>query len=386
MFKYLRVYALVAVLLTQELVLSSAGHSRFPQHHARSAHRHYRNHQLSALKHQHLERTHPRDVSVKRQSVTLQQLQTEVSTFSSWTTAWFASANATDPSSFAQVKGAIELHQAAVQKWINDAGTLYNTQLLQLEQAAFKGWMDAWYALGTATSWTSAVAVLSQDIQAYLGWVNAWLATADSGTAVASPTVAAQTSTASGDYSSATPPPVSSLAATSVAAATTIQSSSPQPSISGSTFNPKATDNVAVYFGQSDKTSLVPLKEICANENIDIVIVAFVNGFFNTNGTGYPTVNFGAAGGYMNPTMAKMGATGLLQADELASNISTCQTGGKVVLLSLGGAIGTSTFSSDAQAVTFAQTLWDLFGASNGTDTKLRPFGSVVIDGFDIGT
>jgi len=386
MFKYLRVYALAAVLLTQEVVLSSAGHLQFHRHHARSAHRHNQNHHLSNLEHQHLERMHPRDISVKRQSATLQQLQTEVSTFSSWTTAWFASANATDPSSFAQVKGEIELHQATVQKWIDDVGTLYNTEQLQLEQVAFKGWIDGWYALGNATAWTSAVAVLNRDIQAYLGWLDAWLATADSGMPIASPTVAVQTSTTSEDYSSATPPPTSTLAPTSVLATTTIQSASPQTSNSGSTFNPKATDNVAVYFGQSDKTSLVPLKEICANENVDIVIVAFVNGFFNANGTGYPTVNFGAAGGYMNPTMAKMGATGLLQADELASNISMCQTGGKIVLLSLGGAIGTSTFSSDAQAVTFARTLWNLFGTGNGTDPKLRPFGSVVIDGFDIGT
>lgn len=56
----------------------------------------------------------------------------------------------------------------------------------------------------------------------------------------------------------------------------------------------------------------------------------------------------------------------------------------KKVLLSLGGAIATTAFSSDDQATQFATTLWDLFGAGTGLDADLRPFGDVQIDGFDV--
>lgn len=64
-------------------------------------------------------------------------------------------------------------------------------------------------------------------------------------------------------------------------------------------------------------------------------------------------------------------------------DIQTCQDAGKVVLLSLGGAIGNYGFSSSSEAQTFATTLWQLFGEGS-SDT--RPFGTSVIDGFDLGT
>lgn len=381
----MRSFALAAMLFTQQIVLASAGHSQFHQHRSRLVHRHHRNHQLSSLEYHHQERSHPKDVSVKRDTVTVQDLQIEVTAFSTFMTAYFASANATDPSYLSPIKGEVELHQASVQKWIDEAASSFNVQQLQLEYNAFAGWMDAWFGLGTATSWTSAVALLSQEVQAYVGWLNAWIATANPNVPVPTPTGASQPSTTALEYSSATPPPTSSLVATSVLAATIVPSPSSQPSNSGSAFNPKASDNVAVYFGQTPKTIEYPLKAVCADDKINIIVVAFVNGFFDANGTGFPTVNFGGAGGYLNPAMEAAGATGLLQADELASNISACQAGGKIVLMSLGGALGTSVFTSDAQAVTFAEMLWNLFGAGNGTDPKLRPFGSVVVDGFDFG-
>ena len=63
-------------------------------------------------------------------------------------------------------------------------------------------------------------------------------------------------------------------------------------------------------------------------------------------------------------------------------DIQTCQNAGKVVLLSLGGAIGDYGFSSSSEAQTFATTLWNLFGEGT-SDT--RPFGTSVVDGFDLG-
>jgi chitinase len=64
------------------------------------------------------------------------------------------------------------------------------------------------------------------------------------------------------------------------------------------------------------------------------------------------------------------------------SDIQTCQAAGKTILLSLGGAIGDYGFTSASQAQGFATMLWNLFG--EGTSTT-RPFGSAVVDGFDLG-
>ena len=83
--------------------------------------------------------------------------------------------------------------------------------------------------------------------------------------------------------------------------------------------------------------------------------------------------------------MNAVGATGLQSCPTLASDIKTCQSMGKKVLLSLGGALATTAFSGgDDQASEFATTLWNLFGAGTGVDAGLRPFGDVKIDGFDI--
>jgi chitinase len=54
---------------------------------------------------------------------------------------------------------------------------------------------------------------------------------------------------------------------------------------------------------------------------------------------------------------------------------------GKKILLSLGGAAGSYGFTSDAQAESFADTIWDLFG--NG-GSLTRPFGDAIVDGFDL--
>lgn len=62
----------------------------------------------------------------------------------------------------------------------------------------------------------------------------------------------------------------------------------------------------------------------------------------------------------------------------LASAIQTCQSKGKIVTLSLGGATGAAGFTSDAQASQFADTIWNVFlGGSSST----RPFGNAVLDG-----
>ncbi|KAF7789642.1 hypothetical protein EIP86_000588 [Pleurotus ostreatoroseus] len=65
----------------------------------------------------------------------------------------------------------------------------------------------------------------------------------------------------------------------------------------------------------------------------------------------------------------------------LASSIQTCQSKGKIVTLSLGGATGAAGFTSDSQASAFADQIWNLFlGGSSST----RPFGDAVLDGIDL--
>jgi len=83
--------------------------------------------------------------------------------------------------------------------------------------------------------------------------------------------------------------------------------------------------------------------------------------------------------------MTAAGATGLISCPNLAADITACQGLGKKVMLSLGGAEASSAFTNDADATKFATTLWDLFGAGTGAKAGLRPFGTVSVDGFDVG-
>src|SRR5882762_9393608 len=83
-----------------------------------------------------------------------------------------------------------------------------------------------------------------------------------------------------------------------------------------------------------------------------------------------------------NPTdNATFPGTAMPDCSVMASEIKTCQSNGKIITLSLGGATGAVGFTSDSQATTFAQTLWDnYFEGSSST----RPFGDAVLDGIDL--
>ena len=100
---------------------------------------------------------------------------------------------------------------------------------------------------------------------------------------------------------------------------------------------------------------------------------------------GYPGTNFGNQCGsetYENIN----GSSSLLlsHCPGVGSNITYCQTLGKKILLSLGGAIpNNSHIDSDVSAVNFATFLWEAFGPEDVSKTTPRPFGSSVVDGFD---
>ncbi|KAL3422518.1 Endochitinase A1 [Phlyctema vagabunda] len=157
-----------------------------------------------------------------------------------------------------------------------------------------------------------------------------------------------------------------------------------QSTASGSTyvFNAEASDNIAVYFGQTAATNLDTLADQCADPSIDIVILSFVIG--QLDGGIYPSINFGAACGGQTAAMAQE-APGLLSCPALATQIELCQNAhGKKVLLSIGGATSQIAFTSADEASNFATILWNLFGPVGNVDAELRPLGTVAVDGFDI--
>lgn len=115
-----------------------------------------------------------------------------------------------------------------------------------------------------------------------------------------------------------------------------------------------------------------------------MIQIGFVNVFPDQSG-GYPGTNFGNQCGsetYNNidgsPSLLLSNCPGL------GSNITYCQSKGKKILLSLGGAYPSNQhLDSDATAAKFATFLWEAFGPPNASTTTSRPFGDAVVDGFD---
>lgn len=78
--------------------------------------------------------------------------------------------------------------------------------------------------------------------------------------------------------------------------------------------------------------------------------MAFVNTFFGTDGL--PGMNL--ANTCNNVDNATFNGSELPNCSSLAADIATCQSKGKVVTISVGGAGGGVGFQSDAQATAFA--------------------------------
>jgi len=120
-----------------------------------------------------------------------------------------------------------------------------------------------------------------------------------------------------------------------------------------------------------------PISFYCHDDAIDALPVAFVDTFFGTGGL--PVLNLANT---CNPTdNATFPGTALANCSALAADIEYCQSQGKIVTISLGGAGGGVGFTSDSEAQTFAQTIWNLFLGGNSIT---RPFGSAVLDGVDL--
>ncbi|PON28495.1 chitinase [Trichoderma gamsii] len=135
---------------------------------------------------------------------------------------------------------------------------------------------------------------------------------------------------------------------------------------------------LAVYWGAEDDSTT--LADVCADSSYGIVNLAFLDTFFAAGG--FPQLSLSGLDG---PSQAQQnaGATGLKDGSSLVDAIQQCQSAGKLVLLSLGGAGADVTLQSDSDGEKIADTLWNLFGG--GTDnSELRPFGDIKLDGFDL--
>ena len=235
---------------------------------------------------------------------------------------------------------------------------LAQLQMLQNEYTTFHGWMTAFF--NQKGSNDSDISQLNLDVQAYDIWVNAFFSR----------------------YVNSTTPPGATITPIGTAAATTSASAAASSTTVAKPFDDNSKRNVAVYYGQTPHSNKVTVDQLCKDDSVDIVVLAFLDTYFDAGGM--PNINIGpACSGDPTVGAQAINATGLLDCPFLAKNITTCQSLGKKVFLSLGGASGTTNFTSDAQATTFASTVWNLFGGGN-TTSNLRPFGTATVDGFDI--
>ncbi|KAG8886331.1 hypothetical protein FRB97_004866 [Tulasnella sp. 331] len=151
-------------------------------------------------------------------------------------------------------------------------------------------------------------------------------------------------------------------------------------------YDNSCNDNLVQYWGQNSYGAANPsdtanyqktLSFYCSDSTTDVFPVAFLNVFFGTGGE--PEIDLAnICSSSSDPVFA---GTELANCQFLAADIETCQAAGKIVTISLGGATGGGTFSSDAQAQSFADQIWNLF--LGGTST-MRPFGAAVLDGVDL--
>ena len=133
-------------------------------------------------------------------------------------------------------------------------------------------------------------------------------------------------------------------------------------------FDASSNSNIAVYWGQNSGGGQERLSTYCASDAVDIVLLSFLSSFPDDL-----AINFSNA-------CSDSFSDGLNHCTQIGKDIKTCQDNGKIVLLSMGGAIGNYGFESDSEGQDFAKTLWNKFGG--GSDDE-RPFDDAIVDGFD---
>ncbi|KAI2638627.1 putative class III chitinase [Xylaria nigripes] len=140
-------------------------------------------------------------------------------------------------------------------------------------------------------------------------------------------------------------------------------------------FSTTGGDNLSVYWGQNSAGGADTqgrLKEYCDDNGINIINLSFMDGIST------PTINFSSASNACTP----IAGTNLATCPEMEEDIKYCQSQGKTIMLSLGGATySEGGFPDSSSAEAAAQNVWDLFGSD--TSKSNRPFGQSVLDGFD---
>ncbi|GAM86992.1 hypothetical protein ANO11243_050130 [Dothideomycetidae sp. 11243] len=131
-----------------------------------------------------------------------------------------------------------------------------------------------------------------------------------------------------------------------------------------------------VYWGQNGGNTVEnnDLSAYCTpSSGIDIIVLAFLyeygNGMTIPSGTIGQSCYIDTSG---NPS----------NCDTLAAAIGTCQQNGVKIILSLGGAVGAYSLSSQQEAQTIGQNLWAAYG-NTAQGSVPRPFGSNFVNGWD---
>ncbi|KAG0092580.1 Chitinase 1 [Podila epicladia] len=142
-----------------------------------------------------------------------------------------------------------------------------------------------------------------------------------------------------------------------------------------SAFNPLARSNVVTYWGQNSVSATgsneAALASYCQDNTIDVFAIAFVSKIVN----GKPVLNLA------NHCGNTFEGTNLLNCPQVGADIKNCQSKGKALVISIGGASGSYSLETADAGSAFAEQIWNTFlGGSSST----RPFGDAVLDGVDL--
>lgn len=133
-----------------------------------------------------------------------------------------------------------------------------------------------------------------------------------------------------------------------------------------------------VYWGQNGGGVVEnnDLATYCSSAaGIDIIVLAFLYEYGNGN-----KIASGTIGQSCFISTSGEGQN----CDALASAIDTCKSNGVKVILSLGGAAGAYSLSSQDEAETIGQNLWEAYGNHQGGNGSVpRPFGNTFVNGWD---
>ncbi|PIA17930.1 glycoside hydrolase [Coemansia reversa NRRL 1564] len=136
-----------------------------------------------------------------------------------------------------------------------------------------------------------------------------------------------------------------------------------------SSFDVNCNSNYVSYYGQNSARNQKSLGEYCKDATEDLIVLAFMNGFPNI------LLNFA------NACETTFDGSSLLHCPNMAKDIKYCQSQGKAVVISMGGASGAYGFGSESDGTQFADTVWNMFLKGNSSQ---RPFDDAVLDGIDL--